>query len=1228
MAIKISDIVTTIDSGTKLVIKTGNQSSGKVLVSDSDGLVDWVGVKGLVSQDRYIGELYGGGIVVNIWQEGSNENVLIAALQDVSASNVSLSGSFGYVPPFEVQWSTQAGSLKGASSLYDGGFNTSTARSGIATITFQQSSMAINFDGYGSLNGYNDWYLPSLYEMRTIWDSAAVINKVRGEHNFKFGVRDGVSAKYWTSTEVNATQAWMLDLTGIGNFATASKASTARMRPVRLERKTIGNGLVTYFDATNKRSYSDSTLSGRWVDLVNSGLTSSYSFTFASINSTGPTYSSQEGGYLKFNGNSYIDFTSPIGDTNVVTVEMWARLTPGYNNYMLFGWYSYDVRIDGINNLGFNTGQGDTYGINSTQIDNLGLIGNWNHYVFEMRSDVSVSNNKMYINGVLQSMANQTSYTESSTWRNFNGGAGRIGGFRINNSYLAYYDISVFKVYKRSLTQTEITDGFNKYRRKYEIGIPSTHFIDMTTNPGTFSIDQNVKLNIPGKKNQRVLTSTINGTTSWVDKNYLFYRPDNQRFVGEYYGGGIIVSAYNYPTNVFNYTIMSKDDVNQIVTELKYGGSTATRLMVSHDITSWLTVGQITKFLVAGTTKSLAITSITPATDIYTVSSGTLNLTIPDGPNYNTPGTPLVSPALFVDLQFVPTLVEVVVNINHTYIGDLIINLVAPNGNVMNLFNRQNTSNDNLTNTVFSSNLTLPSITTGTAPYTGTFKMNVASGITTGFYVSNVTTLSGLMGGKTINGNWYLVVVDSDVSTIGTLVNWSLKFSGTRTTILLNETLTSTVTYENSKNIVIGATGMSIPWSVKNNLLSTNNFDGSINSNTILAQGYTNSSAALLSDMYNSDGWGDWYLPSSMELVNAFDALASVGYISGTDSVTGDYWTSTNTENYSDSYYTRVSGGSMSSLLGLGSKSLLKKVRAFRKVSILANYKTWNSANPYDEPTGDWYTEAWDEKNWSNYPRVRTSNLIFDFRSDNVFCYSGRLGPYTTTAQSKVGGYTGTLKTGVTWSSDYNAFSFNGTYSTSVLTNSYLVFSNYVSPAPSSNITMEAWVYPTHVSDVGTGKRPILSTNGWENISSAYAGYNISLTSNDDSDMYGLIIEIGNGAGNGYQHRKTYLTGDRVVFRNKWNHIVVIMNGIDILQVYANNVLCTIAPPNVDQTINGTATTVNTTLAGTKMLIGAGFGGVFSIFDGYIGAVRIYNTNLSVTEVKYNFEYDRVRYDV
>lgn len=1235
MAINISNTGTTINSGTKLYIKTENQGLGKVLVSDSDGLVDWVGVKGLVSQDRYIGELYGGGIVVNIWQEGSNENVLIASLQDVSASDMSVSGDIGYVPPFVAQWSISNATFKGATSSYDGRFNTITARVGIPLYMFAQDSSAINFDGYGNLNGYFDWYLPSLYEMRAVWNSSAVINKVLGEHNFKFGVRDSVSAKYWTSTEVSATEVWQLDLTGTGNFATASKSSFARMRPVRVERKTIGNGLTTYLDATDKKSYNDSTLSGRWVDLINYGLTSSYSFTFSSINNTGPTYSPLQGGYMNFNGNSYVEFYSPIGDATTVTIEMWCRITPGYSNFMICGWNQYAVYF--IDKLGFHTSNGgDFYGLTSTQVADLGLVNNWNHYVFEMRSDVPFQNNKIYVNGVQQTLTLENS--ENPANRNFNGGFGRIGSFRYrNDGYFAYCDISVFKVYKRSLTQTEINNGYNKYRRKYEIGIPSTNFIDMTTAAGTFSIVQNVKINVPGKKNLRVLRSNGSGQTSWVDKNYLFYRPDNQRFVGEYYGGGIIVSASNYPANVFNYTIMSTKDINKIVAELKYGGSVATRLMFSYNLSSWLSVGQIAKFVVAGSTKSLSITSVLPESSMVTIASATLNLPISDGLGSQTPGPALVSPPLFVDLQFVPTLIEVVVNINHLYVGDLIINLVAPNGNVMNLFNRQNGTGDNLTNTVFSSNLTLPIITSGTQPYTGTFRMNAVLGIITGAYTSNVNTLSGLLGGKTVNGNWYLVVVDGDVSIAGTLVNWSIRLTGTRTTVTLNETLTTTTTYESSKTIEIGTTGLSVPWSGNELFVTTNNYDGSLNNSTIVAS--STHSAALLCDWYSSDGWGDWYLPSSMELVNAFDALTGVGYISGNDSLAGTYWTSTN-RYFNLAHSVRVSGvgGTLSTVLINASKSVSNKVRAFRKVSILSNFKTWGETNPYDEPTGSWYTEGWDEKNWSGYPKVRSANLVFDFRTDNVFCYNGRFNGFSSTARSRVGSYTGIVldggsttngipDPGVTWSSDEKALLFNGKNTGYFASNSVVQFDPVLSSTgvtPQPPLSFEVWLKPLDKLAAISG---IISTDVVTTDSRKF-GLNLNINGYklNGVNVYTPKLVAGTGSTSVVGSQLSQWTGKpESIIGDVWNHLVVVMNSLNQVKFYVNGkgYSSILDPGSIPFTqINGSGPSNG--ISG-KLIFGSYFNSL-EVHKGYLSCVRIYTAELSEADVKNNFEYDRVRY--
>ena len=63
------------------------------------------------------------------------------------------------------------------------------------------------------------------------------------------------------------------------------------------------------------------------------------------------------------------------------------------------------------------------------------------------------------------------------------------------------------------------------------------------------------------------------------------------------------------------------------------------------------------------------------------------------------------------------------ITLKHTYIGDLIINLMAPNGKIINLKRKYSGgSNDNMVSSVFTSDPNAPSFDIWTAPYTGRFK--------------------------------------------------------------------------------------------------------------------------------------------------------------------------------------------------------------------------------------------------------------------------------------------------------------------------------------------------------------------------------------------------------------------------------------------------------------------------------------------------------------------------
>ncbi len=218
----------------------------------------------------------------------------------------------------------------------------------------------------------------------------------------------------------------------------------------------VTSGLVLCLDAGNTKSYPGSGTA--WTDLSGRGNNVTLS--------NGPTYNSENGGSLVFDGtDDYADFFAPnLGTTT--TVEMWARVS-SFAGGMMFGWLYYDVYTpSGM--LGYNTGNSDVYGLSAATVTSLGLANNWKHYIFEMRSDVSYTNNKIYINGVSQTLSQQLS-TESSGSRNFNSGNGRISGWRGDGNYRLPMRCASFKVYNRALTADEVRQNFNALRGRFGI---------------------------------------------------------------------------------------------------------------------------------------------------------------------------------------------------------------------------------------------------------------------------------------------------------------------------------------------------------------------------------------------------------------------------------------------------------------------------------------------------------------------------------------------------------------------------------------------------------------------------------------------------------------------------------------------------------------------------------------------------------------------------------------
>lgn len=107
------------------------------------------------------------------------------------------------------------------------------------------------------------------------------------------------------------------------------------------------------------------------------------------------------------------------------------------------------------------------------------------------------------------------------------------------------------------------------------------------------------------------------------------------------------------------------------------------------------------------------------------------------------------------------TKLTVKVNIEHPYLKDIIMSLIAPDGTEVVLAKENGGSGDNYTNTVFDDDAST-SIAEGTAPFTGSFKP-----------IGNLSDFNGINP----TGDWKLKLVDTYPSSdSGKLLNWSIDY--------------------------------------------------------------------------------------------------------------------------------------------------------------------------------------------------------------------------------------------------------------------------------------------------------------------------------------------------------------------------------------------------------------------------------------------------------------------
>jgi len=178
------------------------------------------GVNITTSSTHYVGELYGGGIVYFVYDNG--QHGLIASLDD-------LDGGSG------VAWSATQNTEIGASakSMTNGIGNTAAIVAQDGTIGYA-ATLCNSYTG----GSFTDWYLPSNRELYLLCSQDILIDQILD--NDGNGATNGFSqeyvaptyGRYWNSTEFSSTNAWYCNF--INGYSTnISKSDTYRVRAVR-----------------------------------------------------------------------------------------------------------------------------------------------------------------------------------------------------------------------------------------------------------------------------------------------------------------------------------------------------------------------------------------------------------------------------------------------------------------------------------------------------------------------------------------------------------------------------------------------------------------------------------------------------------------------------------------------------------------------------------------------------------------------------------------------------------------------------------------------------------------------------------------------------------------------------------------------------------------------------------------------------------------------------------
>lgn len=123
---------------------------------------------------------------------------------------------------------------------------------------------------------------------------------------------------------------------------------------------------------------------------------------------------------------------------------------------------------------------------------------------------------------------------------------------------------------------------------------------------------------------------------------------------------------------------------------------------------------------------------------------------------------------------------RVLVNMTHTWTGDIGLFLISPAGTVLELSTRNGGSQNDYLNTEFRDDAAI-FITDGNPPFTGTFRPEGRQqdiNNPNNFDPLGTFTLANSFAGENADGTWTFLVNDYVALDVGEILNWEIEFSG------------------------------------------------------------------------------------------------------------------------------------------------------------------------------------------------------------------------------------------------------------------------------------------------------------------------------------------------------------------------------------------------------------------------------------------------------------------